>query len=80
VVPGTRYARLAADRYEIDGASIDDLRRVLEDAVSASGVPCRGVVHLWGMVGSEEERKALVSLAENVPGVTRVSDEMIPSY
>jgi len=32
------------------------------------------------MVGSEQERKALVSLAENVPGVTRVSDEMIPSY
>lgn len=39
-----------------------------------------GVVHLWGLVGSEQERKALVSLAEDVPGVTRVSDEMIPAY
>lgn len=35
------------------------------------------VVHLWGLVGSEAERHALVALAENVPGVKEVSDEMI---
>jgi CBS domain-containing protein len=39
-----------------------------------------GVVHLWGLVGSEAERKALLALAEGVPGVVRVSDEMIPAY
>jgi CBS domain-containing protein len=39
-----------------------------------------GVVHLWGLVGSEEERKAPTALAEDVPGVVRVSDEMIPAY
>jgi CBS-domain-containing membrane protein len=39
-----------------------------------------GVVHLWGLVGSEEERKALTSLAEGVPGVVRVADEMIAAY
>jgi CBS domain-containing protein len=38
------------------------------------------VVHLWGLVGSEAERKALLALAENVPGVARVSDEMISAY
>ena len=38
------------------------------------------IVHLWGLVGSEAERKALVALAENVPGVSRVADEMIPAY
>jgi predicted transcriptional regulator len=38
------------------------------------------VVHLWGLVGSEAERKALRALAEAVPGVERVSDEMIPAY
>jgi CBS domain-containing protein len=38
------------------------------------------VVHLWGLVGSEAERKALLALAEAVPGVSRVSDEMIPAY
>ena len=38
------------------------------------------VVHLWGLVGSEAERKALLALAETVPGVSRVADEMIPAY
>jgi CBS domain-containing protein len=38
------------------------------------------VVHLWGLVGSEVERKAQLALAENVPGVARVSDEMISAY
>jgi len=39
-----------------------------------------GIVHLWGLVGSREEHKALVALAEGVPGVVSVSDEMIPGY
>jgi CBS-domain-containing membrane protein len=39
-----------------------------------------GTVHLWGLVGSEDERKALTALAEDVPGVVRVSDEMIAAY
>ncbi len=39
-----------------------------------------GVVHLWGLVGSEAERKALLALAASVPGVSRVADEMIPAY
>jgi hypothetical protein len=37
-----------------------------------------GVVHLWGLVGSEAERKALLALAESVPGASRVSDEIDP--
>jgi len=39
-----------------------------------------GVVHLWGLVGTEAEHKALLALAEEVPGVVGVSDEMIPAY
>lgn len=39
-----------------------------------------GIVHLWGLVSSEAEHKALIALAEGVPGVLRVSDEMIASY
>jgi len=39
-----------------------------------------GVVHLWGLVYTPAERKALVTLAEEVPGVVNISDEMIPSY
>ncbi len=38
------------------------------------------VVHLWGLVSSEAEHKALLALAEGVPGVSRVADEMIPAY
>jgi CBS domain-containing protein len=33
-----------------------------------------GVVHLWGYVLSESERRALQVAAENVPGVTSVQD------
>jgi CBS domain-containing protein len=39
-----------------------------------------GIVHLWGLVGSQEEHKALIALAEGVPGVVSVADEMIPAY
>jgi CBS domain-containing protein len=39
-----------------------------------------GVVHLWGLVGSPEEHKALLALAEGVPGVKRISDETIRAY
>ena len=39
-----------------------------------------GKVHLWGLISSEAERKALISLAEGVPGVKQVIDEMIPAY
>lgn len=39
-----------------------------------------GVVHLWGLVGSKEEHRALLALAEGVPGVARVSDETIAAY
>jgi len=39
-----------------------------------------GIVHLWGLVSTEAEHKALLALAEEVPGVVSVSDEMIPAY
>lgn len=39
-----------------------------------------GEVHLWGLVGSEAERKALIAIAEGVPNVTGVIDETIPAY
>ncbi len=39
-----------------------------------------GTVHLWGLISSESERKALIALAESVPGVARVSDEMIATH
>jgi CBS domain-containing protein len=37
-----------------------------------------GVVHLWSSYLSEQEKRALVVAAENVPGVRRVEDHMRP--
>lgn len=39
-----------------------------------------GEVHIWGLVGSPEERTALTALIETVPGVVGVKDEMFPAY
>lgn len=39
-----------------------------------------GIVHLWGLVGSPQEHKALLALVEEVAGVKNVSDETIPAY
>jgi osmotically-inducible protein OsmY len=39
-----------------------------------------GVVHLWGLITSDAERHALTALAEGVPGVSRVCDEMFAIY
>ena len=36
-----------------------------------------GVVHLWGLVGSEAEREALRVAAENTPGVRGIEDHTI---
>jgi CBS domain-containing protein len=47
---------------------------------SRNVIVSNGVVHIWGLVGSEAERKALIALAEGVSGVSRVSDEMIAAY
>jgi hypothetical protein len=45
------------------------------------GPGSRNVIVTGGvLVGSPEERTALVALAEGVRGVVGVSDEMIPSY
>ncbi len=35
-----------------------------------------GVVHLWGMVDNDAERRALILLAEQVPGVKAVEDHL----
>ena len=36
-----------------------------------------GVVDLWGLIDSEDERKALRVAAENVPGVAQVNDHLV---
>ncbi len=36
-----------------------------------------GVVHLWGVVETEDERRALCVAAENIPGVRAVEDHLV---
>jgi hypothetical protein len=70
-----------------------DQRRVIRDAVLShlaeqswsdfggrDVIVSDGEVHLWGLVGSEAERKAPVAIAEGVRGVAEVIDEMIPAH
>jgi CBS domain-containing protein len=39
-----------------------------------------GVVHLWGIVRSEEQRRALKIAAESIPGVRAVEDHLSPDW
>ena len=83
---------LASVRFSPGNAAIDADRAIRTDLLSRLArqswtdfgdrnvTVSEGVVHLWGLVGSPEEREALVTLAAEVPGVKRVEDEMLPAY
>ena len=47
-----------------------------------NAIVANGVVDLWGLVDSEEERRALKIAVEEIPGVTKVEDHLglIPPY
>ena len=51
------------------------------DATESRVVVTGGIVHLWGIVRSEDERRALRVAAENTPGVRGIEDhtEFAPS-
>ena len=60
----TIRAQLLAELREQKWADASEGRVVVSD----------GVVHLWGIVGSEDERRALRILAENTPDVRGIED------
>jgi CBS domain-containing protein len=64
---GSIRSRLLADLRKQRWANCSESDIVVSD----------GVVHFWGVVGSEEERKALRIAAENTPGVRGVEDHTI---
>jgi CBS domain-containing protein len=43
-------------------------------------VVSEGVAHLWGLIGSEEQRRALKIAVQNVPGVRDVVDHLTPDW
>jgi CBS domain-containing protein len=61
-----RTALLAELRQHKWGTSVAQLNVTVVD----------GVVHLWGVVHSQEQRLAMRVTAENTPGVTRVEDHL----
>ena len=64
---GPIRSRLLADLRKQRWANCNESDVVVSD----------GVVHFWGVVGSEEERRALRVAAENIPGVRGVEDHSI---
>jgi CBS domain-containing protein len=74
----------APDDFEADDRSIRDkllaeLKAQKWAEVSPANVTVKdGVVHLWSSYLSEQEKRALVVAAENIPGVRHVEDHMRP--
>jgi CBS domain-containing protein len=64
--------RLLAELREQEWANPTESNVVVSD----------GIVHFWGTVGSEQERRALRIVAENIPGVRGIEDHTItgPRY
>ena len=73
---GTKTAHEEQDRT-IRAQLLAELReQKWADASEGRVVVSDGVVHLWGIVGSENERRALRIAAENIPGVRGIEDHM----
>jgi CBS domain-containing protein len=76
-------SRLSAPPATVDDRSIreafyEELRREAwaDSPGSINAVVTDGVVHLWGIARDEARRRALVVVAENIPGVRAVEDHM----
>jgi CBS domain-containing protein len=61
---------------KIRDALLEELRRHRWAAspTEANVIVNDGAVHLWGWIRSEDERRAMVVAAKNIPGVCRVED------
>ena len=79
---GAANASEDSDRLIRDRLLADLRRQEWASPVESNVVVSDGVVHFWGTVGSEEERRALRVVAENIPGVRGIEDHTIagPRY
>jgi CBS domain-containing protein len=59
-------------------ATMNDVLKNEEWAMSAivNVIVSDGVVHLWGVIDTDEQRQALRVAAENIPGVTAIEDHL----
>jgi CBS domain-containing protein len=66
-----------ADDRRIRDRLLAELKAQKWAEVSPANITVKdGVVHLWSSYYSEQEKRALVVAAENIPGVRRVEDHM----
>jgi CBS domain-containing protein len=79
---GAASANEDSDRLVRDRLLAELRKQEWAKAAESNVVVSHGVVHFWGTVGSEEERKALRVVAENIPGVRSIEDHTIsgPRY
>src|SRR5262249_34870491 len=49
VRPGAAYRIEAAGKLQIDPAHVEDFQHLIADLPALAGLPCRGVIHLWGL-------------------------------
>ena len=89
IVGRTNLLQALASRVQPPAAGRADDRQIHEALLAELGqqkwavslmryniVVENGVVHLWGRIRSEAERKATIVAAENIPGVTKVVDHL----
>ena len=62
------------DRLIRDRLLAELRRQEWANPVESNVVVSDGVVHFWGTGGSEEERRAIRVVAENIPGVRGIED------
>jgi CBS domain-containing protein len=74
-----RPSGVEAEDRAIRDKLVADLKGQKWAEVSPANITVKdGIVHLWSSYYSEEERRALIVAAENIPGVSRVEDHMRP--
>ena len=71
---GAASANEDNDRQIRDRLLAELRRQEWASPAEANVIVSDGVVHFWGTVGSEEERRALRIAAENIPGVRGIED------
>jgi len=79
---GTATANEDSDRLIRERLLAELRKQEWANSAESNVVVSDGVVHFWGTVGSEEERRALRVVAENIPGVRGIEDHSIsgPRY
>jgi osmotically-inducible protein OsmY len=79
---GATTANEDSDRLIRERLLAELRRQEWANSAESNVVVSDGVVHLWGTIGSEEERRALRVVAENIPGVRGIEDHSIsgPRY